>query len=512
MPRSSPTSSDATSISNPDPTPDHSGIVLAPRSRPGPGGDSAWTVPDLVLRVQDRIVDRSGASRPPRFHAFDRPVLRIGAAPWSDLVMDHDPAWANRHLYWHIDARGLYAIDLRGRAETRFPRTATRSRPGPRAGWLRVGDALDVGPDRLEVLHLQPWGDPAGIGGDPVGTWAGPEEPDLLGSAVAGLVELVLQGPGGDPGLRMTSQLGFLGSDRSCAISVPEPGIGRLHASLFRTATAAYLIRMTGRPIRAEGREVGDWVRLGDGMDLILGTRSFQVRLDPPGTRPGADLPVLAQPQFDPDLAGTGAGSSASDSSSQAELGRLTPALVQALVPTLAQVLGQQQARMIQRLADRQDRFEAKLRADLVRMHRWQREQFTAVKRSLEQIERVQEELAQIRRQLARAGSDPNRNPAAASAAPAVPHRVALAQRSPGSPGQSGQPAPAPSPFPVTAATTPSSTAEHSTPWLLAQAEQLESQNRRNLQGLLGLLNRSMAGGKTRPEPEPEPGDRDGDD
>ena len=91
-----------------------------------------------------RITDPPGG--PARELLVDRPFALIGRRPGADLRID-DRAVGARHLYLHLDGRGLFAVDLATRTGTRFD---GRERP---SGWLHPGQALEIAGRRIELLE-----------------------------------------------------------------------------------------------------------------------------------------------------------------------------------------------------------------------------------------------------------------------------------------------------------------------------------------------------------------------
>ena len=72
----------------------------------------------------------------------------VGRASGGAVVID-DPAASSRHVYLHLDGRGLFAVDL-------ATRTGTRVGPGGGlSGWLRPGDRLEVAGREIELVEVR---------------------------------------------------------------------------------------------------------------------------------------------------------------------------------------------------------------------------------------------------------------------------------------------------------------------------------------------------------------------
>src|SRR5262249_41152536 len=110
--------------------------------RSGQAGRPLWADGDMLLRVRglERGARHIGKGK--------RTYAMIGRGAGADICIP-DPAVSAQHLYWHLDGRGLFAVDLMTRSGTRLNGADWTS------GWLRPGDELEVAGRRLEVLRLR---------------------------------------------------------------------------------------------------------------------------------------------------------------------------------------------------------------------------------------------------------------------------------------------------------------------------------------------------------------------
>src|SRR5262249_48324509 len=113
----------------------------APGAAGPPPEAPLWAEGEFWLRVRDRPSSENRVGRIPR------PFALVGRITGADVLID-DRAVSARHLYLHLDRRGLYAVDLATRTGTRFG-----DAPSP-SGWLRPGDVLDVAGHRIELMDL----------------------------------------------------------------------------------------------------------------------------------------------------------------------------------------------------------------------------------------------------------------------------------------------------------------------------------------------------------------------
>lgn len=101
--------------------------------------DPLWIDGEITLRIRNTT---TGADRIVRVR---RPYALVGRAPGADVCID-DPRASGRHLYLHLDHRGLYVVNL-------LSRTGTCDHEGPiTTAWLRTGRRLELAGHELEVV------------------------------------------------------------------------------------------------------------------------------------------------------------------------------------------------------------------------------------------------------------------------------------------------------------------------------------------------------------------------
>lgn len=201
-----------------------------------------------------------------------RPHALIGRLAGADLRID-DPEVEDRHVYLHLDRRGLFAVDLASRGGARIgPR-------GQAAGWLVPGDALEVAGRRIELVSLEldapetqepPGGDPLGDSGD---------------RARVRLALFPEQGAGAP--LVLNSELVFVGRSAACGVRIEGEAAAMVHGVLVRGKHSAYVVNLLGRESWLNGRPLREASPLRDGDILALGATRFECRVQPSGSEPG---------------------------------------------------------------------------------------------------------------------------------------------------------------------------------------------------------------------------------
>ncbi len=239
-----------------------------PRPNPSP----LWAAGRFALRVH------GVGSNWRRDVEVRRPYALVGRIPGTDVTID-DRDVSSRHVYLHLDRRGLFAVDLATRGGSRI------GPEGRAAAWLAPGDALEVAGRRIELLSLElDDSEPIDPGGaDP-----------LADSAGRPLVRVTLF-PGRSPvaPLVLNSELVFLGRSAACGVQVEEPTAARIQCALVRTERAAYIVDLLGRVTWLNGRPLREAAALHDGDILALGGSRFECRVQP--FDPSATLPAPAR-------------------------------------------------------------------------------------------------------------------------------------------------------------------------------------------------------------------------
>jgi pSer/pThr/pTyr-binding forkhead associated (FHA) protein len=379
-----------------------------------------WADGEMTLRVEgtDQVV------------RIDRPFALVGQGSHCDIRLA-GAAVNRRHVYLHLDPRGVFAVDLATRSGMRIHGADEV------AGWLGPGDWLEVGGQRIELLRIQVDGvvvDPPPCDDDPLAETG----------ADAGLVALGLEPRHGPDGpWTASSELMFLGWSSACAIQVKDPSVAKVHCVLVRTAEGAYLVDLQGEQTRVDDRPVRGASRLEDGAALGIGATRFTVRLGPATRHASVSAPLVAR-VIDPEIVHE------EDDSAR----DLVPAASQqALWAWMVETLQQTQGAVL--------RQQGEMQANLAGMlQQIQQDNSALLNAHLERIGRIDHELASLRAELAERGE-------AAAAPPAPP--------------------PVP-PLRIERTTPEPSRSRSSTTWLLQRVNQLENENRSAWKDLLGRV------------------------
>ena len=241
-------------------------------------GQSLWADADMMFRVSG-----TGAESD-RLVKIERPYAVLGRAADADVILQ-DRAVSARHVYLHLDRRGLYAVDL-------VTRTGTRINGGNRmVGWLRPGDWLEVAGRKVELVRIRV----NGVAVDPP-----PCDADMLADSDGDALAAVTLDPrrSDDSPWVLGSELVFLGWSASCGIQVKDTSVARTHCALVRTASGAYLVDLCGRQTWVEDRAVRGAAALTDGDMITIGSSQFTVRIERPawsGQAPATE--VFAPPE-----------------------------------------------------------------------------------------------------------------------------------------------------------------------------------------------------------------------
>lgn len=380
-----------------------------------------WTDGDMTFRFEgtDQVV------------RVDRPFAVAGQAADCDLRLE-GAAISGRHVYLHLDPRGVYAVDLITRSGMRI------NGVDQAAAWLVPGDWIEVGDQRVELLRIR-------IGGTVVDPPPGDDDP-LSGPGPCPLVALALEprherdGP-----WTVGSELMFLGWSSACAIPIRDPAAAKVHCVLVRTASAAYVVDLHGQHTRVDGQPVRGASRLYDGAAFSVGATRFTVRLGDAAERALSEPPPLVARVIRPEVV------SDDDEPSRA------------LVPADSQSQGALLAWMVETIERTQGnvlRQQGEMQATLAGMLRQvQQDNSALLNAHLARIERIDHELASLRAELAeRAGEPPPIRPPQAT------------------------------PLRIERTTPEAGPSRTSTTWLLNRVHQLENENRSAWKDLMGRL------------------------
>ena len=177
------------------------------RNGSGPPGEPYWVNGDMMFRVHGtrREVDR--------IVRIGRPFALVGRSADSDLCVS-DPAVSERHVYVHLDRRGVYVVDLLTRTGTRI------NGQGHSVGWLLPGQSFEVAGRRVTLLRMR-------VDGEIVEPEPG--DADLLAeTSQANLVGVTLEPERAtDPPWVLGSELVFLGWSASCGIQIRDKMVSR---------------------------------------------------------------------------------------------------------------------------------------------------------------------------------------------------------------------------------------------------------------------------------------------
>ncbi len=408
-----------------------------------------WADAEIVLRI--RHCD-SGTSQ---IYEFQQPFLRIGRGPRSDIRIV-DPCFNSRHLYFHIDPRGVFGVDLVGRPETQFPGS-----PQP-SGWLESGEGLDVGGYRIDLLYQRANHLEKSVFDE--STRRPLLEKSTHSSPRARLsLEPIGVDDRPDTHHRIRSELAFIGRRPSSAYHLDDPSVSQVHCAIFRTAEAAYVINLTERLTAIDERPIAGASKIFDQQVLSLGDIPHRIHLTQPELRPVA---ATVEPQDPPTT---------------------LPAV--AIEPTAPAVSDPQRAELLQMQAvmrwmlghmqsnqEAMDRRYQELEGSLTnQIQEFKNDHLKKLQQNLDQFRSIQRELSQVRKaivqirrgQLQRASASPDRtesrrDPAAQAWLEKARREAAEANKQAGT--------------------------EESLAWLIHKASELEAQGQTQLNGALSEI------------------------
>lgn len=220
-----------------------------------------WADGSIALRVRDR------RQRSWRAAKVRRPFAVIGSHPAADVVIAR-PGVEPHHVFLFLDRRGLFAVDLRTEAGTRFAGSQAE------ASWLGAGDLIELGEHTIEVMQLRVGG--SVLSGplsddDPLGLLdVGPD-----GSRAALTLRLL---DAADANWSIGSSLVFLGRGPACAVRLADESVAATHSAILRHGPSAYLVPFPGEAARVNGEPIGVGVRLQNADVLDIGRDSLLVQ------------------------------------------------------------------------------------------------------------------------------------------------------------------------------------------------------------------------------------------
>ena len=379
----------------------------------------------------------------------DRPFAvlgRVAGLAGHALTID-DPAVSLRHAYFHLDARGLFVVDLASRTGTRI---------GPRgelSGWLRPGHWLEVAGRRIEVRALELVGEPPRDGdpGNPL---------DDAGDAPLPRLTLFPEDGSREP-LLLNSEFVFVGRSASCGVTVASASAMKVHCLLVRGPRGVYAVDLVGRGVWRNDLPVKGASPLLDGDSLMIGSSRFQCRIDAPGAfragPPALSLGMGTSAPPAPPPAVVDAGGAILEGFASPPPLHLVPAEAQAAV--LGWMMGQLQARQ-----DESSRRQAEFQTELVRLvAEIHRDNHAVLNRHLERADAIHREISELRDQIRRRFGDDAAAHIPALAAPKLP------------------------PLKITPIPPPDDP-EAAANWLITRVNQLDQENRKGWKDLLGRL------------------------
>ncbi len=221
--------------------------------------DLLWADGELTIRVRTM---KSGLDRLVRVR---RPYAIVGRSSGADVRID-DPAVSGRHLYLHLDRRGVFAVDL-------LTRTGTRGEQGPIATtWLMLNEGLEVAGYRIELVDMR-------IDNLPLQPDRCLEDPIAEFTATdAADVTLVPRTPQESRWI-LNSELVFLGRSSGCGVRVDGGSAARIHGVIVRSVRGVYLVDLIGRLIWLNRRPIRGASPLQNGDILTIGSSEFTVQI-----------------------------------------------------------------------------------------------------------------------------------------------------------------------------------------------------------------------------------------
>ena len=225
-------------------------------------GSRLWAEGRIVLWVE-------GPRFPARSVTIQSPYAVIGRVLGCDVRIPH-PDISARHMYLHVDQRGVFAVDLATRTGSRFLRAEDPEGLGlvsidswtdhrdERTAWLKIGESFLIADHKIEIVKARVEHDSALVQlseMEPIKKGL----PNLLGdtSPNAPLVGVTLAPLGSDQlPQALTSELVFVGSSGSCGVRIDDRSLPRIQAVLVRSAAGAYLVNLSGRDAYINGEPI----------------------------------------------------------------------------------------------------------------------------------------------------------------------------------------------------------------------------------------------------------------
>lgn len=404
--------------------------------------DDLWATGEFSLRV------RGAGTGWGRANQIRRPFAVIGRIAGVDVRID-DHAVSARHAYLHLDHRGLFTVDLATRTGTRV------GDEGRSAGWLQVGEVIEIAGHRIELVDLQITSPQPDQPPPPSDTTAPRESADPLADAGSAPLVRVTLHPNHEPQtpLLLNSELVFLGRSAACGVRVEGASASRTHCVLVRTATAAYAVDLIGRGTWLNGHPLQGAARIADGDALMIGAARFECHVEPAPTSTTLEhAPSVPATVWPTELLPTG-----------------PPPLPPGLIPPESQAaLLAWMMNLIQASHNEMVRRQGEFQRDLARLvAQIHRDNSHVLNKHLERVESIHHELSALRDEI-RHRFGPTEPPARPVAAPTLnTPKLPPLQITPTNPPDN----------PATAAA-----------WLIHRVNQLDQENRSSWKDLLSRI------------------------
>ncbi len=222
--------------------------------------------------------------------AFDQPYLLIGRDPRADLHFPHNDV-SERHVYLQIVAGHLCYMDLGSRSGTYLEGRCLRS------GWLPMQKTLRIGPYRIRLL--------GGIAAEPAPAASAPGRPPgfappPLKDASAGRLSLELSHRGIRSSLcQLHGDLTLVGSSTDCDVRILDPSVSNYHCSVLQTPRGVWVVDLLGPGgVTLNGTAVRS-AHVLDGDELRVGQSLIRLRS---GSRPEIAATTGELPSIEEDI------------------------------------------------------------------------------------------------------------------------------------------------------------------------------------------------------------------
>ena len=221
---------------------------------------------------------------------FEHPFAVVGRDPEADLPLAA-PELSRRHAYLQVVAGRIFCVDLHSRTGTHWSDEANLGNEDQPEVAVRIGE-YQIRPRNGDIRSPLLM---AGAGSEPSSAGARssrqPERPGISLQSVGGM---------GEPATWHASQtLTLIGRSAACKVQLAGPSVGKIHASLVRTAAGVYVVDLLGPGGILVNGEPVRWARLNERDELAVGEHTIRVRAQclrtsssRPSPPPLANLPL----------------------------------------------------------------------------------------------------------------------------------------------------------------------------------------------------------------------------